>query len=42
MMGGARLLVYDIVYAGGECEPPCAGGGMALVTALVVGGSRGG
>ena len=31
-MGGARLLVY----AGGECEPPGAGGGIALVTALVV------
>ena len=37
-MGGARLLVY----AGGECEPPGAGGGIALVTGLVVGGSRGG
>ena len=37
-MGGARLLVY----AGGEREPLGAGGGIALVTALVVGGSRGG
>ena len=35
---GARLLVY----AGGECELLGAGGGIALVTALVVGGSRGG
>ena len=36
--GGARLLVY----AGGERESLGAGGGMALVTGLAVGGSRGG
>ena len=35
---GARLLVH----AGGKCELLGAGGGVALVTGLAVGGSRDG